>query len=210
MEEGFQQDRPLRLLAVLANTMLGLALLAVLISAALRIAHTLTVFFIATLLAYTVAPAVGRLEELTRGRLSRGWSALLTLGAGIALLFLLLAASAGPTGTQLQELEARAPELRARWDVLTARADDWLVQRHVPFRIATGAQQLSRFAHDRSLEIAQRALAAAGVVGPGFWTACWYSWSPSICSFSRPRWHHRWTGTFPFGIATMSRSSGTT
>jgi predicted PurR-regulated permease PerM len=167
VEERVPQDRLLRLLLVLATVTLGLALLALLLGAAARIAHTLTVFFIATLVAYTLAPAVGRLEALTRGRISRGWSALLALGAGIALLALLLAAAAGPTGTQLEELEARAPELRARSNVLAARTDDWLAERHIPFRIATGAQQLSRFAHDRSLEIAGRALSAASAVGDG-------------------------------------------
>jgi predicted PurR-regulated permease PerM len=157
-------DRAVRLLAALANTTLGLALLAALIGAARHILHTVTVFFLSMLIAYALEPVVSRFHHVTRGHLSRGTSVLLTLVACAGLLMLLLTAAARPTGRQVQELESRAPELRLRADRLAAGADDWLARRHIPFRVAAGAQTLSRLAHDRSLELAQGALLAAGAL----------------------------------------------
>jgi predicted PurR-regulated permease PerM len=159
------RDRTVRLLVILANLALGLLLLLALAWLLLRIFHTVLVFCLGALVAYAMEPVVRGLRRLTRGAFSRGVSVFVALISVVGAITLLLAMAAGPTGRQVRDVEARAPELRARADALAVDADRWLAQRDIPFRVATGTQRLSQLAHDRSLDLARGALHAAGVFG---------------------------------------------
>jgi predicted PurR-regulated permease PerM len=158
------QDRSVRLLVALANTVLAVALIVAFVWATLKVIHAVLVFVLGILIAYALDPVVARLRALSRGRLSRGAAVFMALIAFTILLTLLVVIAAAPTSRQLHELSSQAPELRDRMDRLATQIDQWLVQRHLHFRVSTAIQQLSRVAHDRSQELATGALHAAGRV----------------------------------------------
>ena len=167
MEARSGWGKSIRLLVALGNILLGLTLLVAFGWAALRIYHAVLIFILGILLAYALDPLVTGLRRLARGRISRGTGVFLVLMGFLILITVVVTAAAGPTGRQLHELEARAPELRARADRLAASTDQWLAQRHIPFRVANGAQRLLALAHQRSQALVSEALHAAGLVAVG-------------------------------------------
>ncbi len=167
MEPRVEPRRSLRLLIALANLALGALLVAALVWATLKIIHAVLLFSLGILVAYALDPLVTRLRGLARNRLSRGGGVFVVLITFVGLLTLLVFLAAGPTGRQIHELGARAPELRARADALAASIDAGLAQRHIDFHVATGAQRLVRLVHDRGQALAGEALRAAGLIAEG-------------------------------------------
>src|SRR3954471_656824 len=167
MEVRSGSEKSIRLLVALANILLGLTLLVAFGWTTLRIYHAVLIFTLGILLAYALDPMVTGLRRLSRDRISRGAGVFLVLIGFLVLIAVVVTAAAGPTGRQLHELEERAPELRARADRLAGSADQWLTQRHIPFRVANGAQRLLALAHQRSQALVSEALHAAGLVALG-------------------------------------------
>lgn len=167
MELRSGRENSVRLLVMLANTVLGLALLAALVWAGLKIVHAILVFSLGILVAYALEPLVTRLRGITGNRLPQGAAVFLVLFAFAIGLALVVAAAAGPTGRQIRDIEATSPQLRARADSLVGNADQWLAHHHITFRVGTAADQLTGLLRARGQALAQEALHAAGRIAAG-------------------------------------------